>query len=165
MTFRDVYEAHFDFVWRSLRRLGVREADAADLLQEVFLVVLKRLSEFRGQAKMTTWLFRISMNVARARQKLAHVRREVVDSEVVEQQTSEGGDPSAAAENREGLALLEHALSRMDIDQRAAFVLFELEELSCPEIAEALEIPLGTVYSRLRLGREAFHKALARGGP
>lgn len=162
MNFRDLYEQHFDFVWRSLRRLGVREADVADAAQEVFVVVYRKLGEFEGRAKVTTWLFRICMNVARDRQRLAHVRRERFDEDALAQAQDDQSDVSAEAERREGLAILEEALNRMDLDQRAVFVLFELEAMTGEDIAQSLQIPLGTVYSRLRLGREAFRKALSK---
>ena len=162
MDFRAVYEHHYDFVWRSLRRLGVREADVPDALQEVFLVVLRRLHEFEGRARLSTWLFRICMRVARDRQRLAHNRRELLDDQAVDGCMDESSDLASQAERREDVALLELALSRMDLDQRAVFTLFELEELSGEEIAETLQIPLGTVYSRLRLGREAFRKVFHR---
>lgn len=162
MDFRAVYEEHFDFVWRSLRRLGVREADVPDALQETFLVVFRRLPEFEGRAKMTTWLFRICMRVAHDRLRLAHNRRELLDEQAVDACLDESSDVGHQAERREDLAHLEAALARMDLDQRAVFVLFELEGLSGDEIAEALQIPLGTVYSRLRLGREAFRKVFQR---
>src|SRR5260221_356262 len=77
MTLEDIYRAHFRYVWRTLRRLGVGEADASDAAQDVFLVVHRRLAEFEGRAKMTTWLFRISLRVASDRRRLASVRREL----------------------------------------------------------------------------------------
>lgn len=160
--FRTTYLEHADFVWRSLRRLGVREADVPDAVQDVFLVVHRRLPEFEGRAKLSTWIFRICLRVAGNRQRLAHVRREVLDDESLEQLSDPAGDAHAQAERREGVALLDAALARMDLDQRAVFTLFELESLTGEEIAEALQIPLGTVYSRLRLGREAFRKAFQR---
>lgn len=162
MNFRAVYEEHFDFVWRTLQRLGVREADVPDALQETFLVVFRRLDEFEGRAKMTTWLFRICLRVARDRQRLAHHRREVLDEQALDGCADESSDVARQVERREEGAQLEAALARMDLDQRAVFTLFELEGLSGDEIADTLQIPLGTVYSRLRLGREAFRKAFQR---
>jgi RNA polymerase sigma-70 factor, ECF subfamily len=160
--FRDIYAANFDFVWRSLRRLGVSEADVPDALQEVFLVVHRRLDEFEGRAKLTTWLFRICINVARARQKICRRRKEVLDGDVAEKVPGDVGDPADTAIQHEGLALLERAFLQMSIEQRAVFALFELEQMTCQQIAEILQIPLGTVYSRLRLGRESFQKTVRR---
>jgi RNA polymerase sigma-70 factor, ECF subfamily len=160
--FRDIYVANFEFVWRSLRRLGVGEADVPDALQEVFLVVHRRLDEFEGRARLTTWLFRICLNVARARQRMGRRRKEVFDSNLADRWAGDARDPADVAIHHEGLALLERALSEMSIDQRAVFALFELEQMTCQQIADLLEIPLGTVYSRLRLGRESFQRSVRR---
>ena len=162
MDFRTVYEQHFDFVWRSLRRLGVSEADVPDATQEVFLVVLRRLGEFEGRARLTTWLFRICLRVAQERQRHLRSRREQLDGQTIDGCIDEQDDAEQQAERREQIAQLDAALARLDLDQRAVFVLFELEEMSGETIAEALSIPLGTVYSRLRLGRDAFRKAFQR---
>src|SRR5689334_15233045 len=77
LTFKEVYEEQFRFVWRSLRRLGVRESDVADAAQDVFLVVHRRLGEFEGRSKVSTWLYGICYRVARDRRRLAHVRHHV----------------------------------------------------------------------------------------
>lgn len=127
------------------------------------MVVHRRLPEFEVRARVTTWLFPICLHAARDRRRRAHVRREV---------PSEGHDvmdpaplPSADFERRDDLALFEAALGDMNLDQRAVFVLFEIEELRGDDIAAMLEIPLGTVYSRLRLARAAFRKGvLSRAG-
>ena len=162
MEFREIYDGHFGFVWRSIRRLNVPEADAADAVQEVFLVVHRRLAEFEGRAKLTTWLFRICMRVARDRHRRAHVRREVPAGGELTKRPGPEPDPEQVAARRSDLALLEAALGEMDFEQRAVFTLFELEGMTGQEIADALEIPLGTVYSRLRLAREAFRKSILR---
>lgn len=158
--FREVYDAHWPFVWRSLRRLGVPESDAADAAQEVFLVIHRKLPTFEGRAKITTWIFRICMRVASDRGRRAHVRREVFE----ETGTPDRGDPADGPlqmmERLEDVRLFDAALERMNLDQRAVFTLFELEAMTGEEIAEALELPLGTVYSRLRAAREAFRSAV-----
>ena len=162
MDFRDVYDANASFVWRSLRRLGVPEASANDALQDVFLVVHRRLPEFDGGAKVTTWLFRICMRTAKDYARRAHVRRELLDGASVELQADPGSDALQEVERREGLALIEAALERLTLEQRAVFILFELEDMSGEAIAETLGVPLGTVYSRLRLARAEFRRAIER---
>jgi RNA polymerase sigma-70 factor (ECF subfamily) len=162
MTFNQVYEEHFRFVWRSLRRLGVRESDVPDAVQDVFLVVHRRLAEFEGRSKVTTWLFGICFRVAHDRRKLAHVRRRAGDEEPLLDCADERADVAAEAERRQGLALLEAILEELPLEQRAVFTLFELEGMSGEDIAETLEIPLGTAYSRLRIARDAFRRAIAR---
>lgn len=162
LTFKEVYDEQLRFVWRSLRRLGVRESDLADAVQDVFIVVHRRLSEFEGRAKVTTWLYGICYRVASERRRLAHVRRTVDDEAALAEHADPQVDVAAEAERRQGLALLEAILDEMPLEQRAVFTLFELEGTSGEAIAEALDTPLGTVYSRLRLAREQFRKSLAR---
>src|SRR3954452_12061548 len=107
MVFEEVYDVHFEFVWRSLRQLGVAEHDASDAAQDVFIVVHSKLAEFEGRSKMATWLFGICIRVAAGRRRLAHVRREVPGVDGVDDATDESADVAAEAERREGLALLE----------------------------------------------------------
>jgi RNA polymerase sigma-70 factor (ECF subfamily) len=133
-----------------------------DALQDVFVVVHRRLHEFDGRAKITTWLFRLCLHVARDYRRRAHVRYEVFDPETLERQTDPADPATAGIERCERQALVERALSRLTMEQRAVFVLFELEDRTGVEIAEILMVPLGTVYSRLRLGRAEFWKGIER---
>jgi RNA polymerase sigma-70 factor (ECF subfamily) len=154
-------------VWDSLQRLGVRSADLSDVLQEVFMTVHQRLGSFEGHSRLTTWLFGVCLRVASNYRRRAHLRREEVVAEVPEEFSDEHADPEAAAERAQARATLHRALDAMDLEKRAIFVMFEVEELSCVEIAAALEIPVGTVYSRLHHARKQFDAALAadeRGG-
>jgi len=160
--FEEVYRAYFAYVWRTLRRLGVREADAADAAQEAFLVVHRRLPEFEGRAKLTTWLFRICLNVASDQGRRAHVRREVLDGADFDALSHPSERADAGAVLHEDLARLERGLSRLSMDERAVFVLFEIEGSTSAEVAASLEVPLGTVYSRLRRARQIFTDAVAR---
>jgi len=162
MTFDEVYDRHFDFVWKSLRRLGVPVADLPDVTQEVFVVVHRRLPEFEARAKLTTWLFRICLHAARDRARRAHVRREVADGKTTESLVAEGDNAERLLERRDDIALFESVLDGMTHDQRAVFVMFELSEMTGDEIASTLEVPLATVYSRLRLAREAFRRGATR---
>ena len=162
MTLKEVYDEHFHFVWRSLRRLGVRDADVFDVAQDVFLVVHRKLAEFKGRSKMTTWLFAICMNVARDWHR-AGARREVPDGDVAAgSKRDSSSDLAADVERRRRLALLEDILDQLVLEQRTVFVLFELEGMGGIEIAELLDVPVGTVHSRLRLAREAFRKVTTR---
>lgn len=160
--FEDIYREHVAFVWRSLRRLGIREADAEDAVQDVFVIVHGKLATFEGRSRITTWLFGICFRVAQAKRRKAHVRYEAP-----EESTSDPIDPTALSPvdellQGEALALLEDVLDALSIEQRAVFTLFELDGLSGQQIAELLDLPLGTIYSRLRLAREAFQRAAMR---
>lgn len=160
MDLQTLYETEFDFVWRSLRRLGVPESDISDAIQEVFMTAHRKLHEFEGRAKFSTWLFQIAFGVASTRKRRAHRRHEVIDWSLLEERCSEETSPEDSLSFRESVALLDRALDALSLEQRSVFVLFEIEEVPCEQIAETLGIPLGTVYSRLRLGRATFQRAL-----
>jgi RNA polymerase sigma-70 factor (ECF subfamily) len=162
MTLEEIYEKHADFVWRTLRRMGVPEEDLGDALQGVFLAVHRALSQFEGRSSVTTWLFTVCRSVARERRNRAHLRYEVFDEILVDREIDLRADVGAFVERRERANLLEALLDRLEVDQRNVLVLFELENLSGEEIGEALGIPLGTVYSRLWSARKAFRRALSR---
>jgi RNA polymerase sigma-70 factor (ECF subfamily) len=161
-----IHAAHADFVWASLQRLGVRDADLPDLLQEVFIVVHRRLDSFDGSSKLTTWLFGIAMRVAAGHRRRAHVRRERATEEIPETAEAHGRAEPVSAEEAAALAeareTLAEILDEMDLERRAVFTMFEVEEMSCEEIAEIVGVPVGTVYSRLHKARKEFEAALAR---
>jgi RNA polymerase sigma-70 factor (ECF subfamily) len=166
LSFSEVYEEHFGFVWRSAQALGAGAAAVDDVVQEVFVTVHKRLPEFEGRSTIRTWLSRIVLNVVR------HYRRSLVRRSPHE--LSKDGvddpdtlptrapDPHDTAELAEGARLLQRLLESLDEDKREVLVLAELEELTVPEIADALELNLNTAYSRLRLARAQFERVLAR---
>src|SRR6185436_10402552 len=111
VTFEQTYRAHFAFVWRSLRRLGIREEDAADAAQEVFIVVHRKLPEFAGHSKLTTWLYGVCFRVASERRR-ARPQPQIAEHEAASL-VGHPADPGAAAERNQGLALLERALDRL----------------------------------------------------
>lgn len=159
-SFRELYEAHVDFVWRSLSRMGVRPSELEDASQDVFLVVHRCLHQFEGRAKFTTWLFRICFHVASTRRRSAQQRLEILSDSLLAERADHAPDAEALTQRQEDLALLERGLSRMSLEQRAVFVLFELEGFTCEQITNTLEVPLGTVYSRLKRAREIFARSL-----
>jgi RNA polymerase sigma-70 factor, ECF subfamily len=162
MTVERIYELHADFVFRTLRALGVPARDVGDAIQEVFLAVHRTLSGFEERCSMKTWLFTICRSVARDRRRRAHQRYEVIDGSIVSKEPDSGADLSVRLEHRQRLAELDAILASMEEEQRLVFMLFEIESMTGNEISEALGIPLGTAYSRLRLARAAFRAAVAR---
>ena len=153
-------EVHADFVFRSLRRLGVPESMADDGVQQVFLVVQSKIGDVLV-GRERAFLFSVAMNVAsHARRTLARRREELGDDHdhVVDPQPL----PDAALDQRRARALLDEVLEAMPMDLRTAFVMFELEEMTMLEIADVLAIPQGTVASRLRRAREEFQKQAQR---
>jgi RNA polymerase sigma-70 factor (ECF subfamily) len=161
--FRTVYDSHFEFVWCSLRRLGVREADVMDLTQKVFLTVHLGLPHFEGRSQIRTWLFGICRRVASDYRRSSPVRREVVtDAAAMDLRRDEHEGPLVGTESRQRAAVAEGILNRMPEPQRVVFVLFELDGMSGEEIAALLDISVGTVRSRLRLARERFQREVKR---
>ena len=161
LTFESVYDRWFDFVWRTVRRLGVADASVDDAVQDVFVVVHRRLGDFEGRSSVKTWLFGISMRVAKDYRRSASRRRptEPLRESLVD---APCGCPMENAAQNEAVQLLHELLDTLDDDKRAVFVMAELEQMSVPEIADALEVNLNTVYSRLRAARAAFEKAVSR---
>ena len=162
-AFREVYLANFDFVWGALRRLGVREQDAPDVAQKVFIVVYMKLAAFENRCSLRTWLFRVCLNAASDYRRSAPIRREVA-TEPAEIEFIAGfeDDLGARSESRRRVAVAEAILNKLPEAQRFVFVLFELEEMSGAEIAGLLGISVGTVRSRLRLARELFTREVKR---
>ena len=160
VDFPAVYQEHFDFIWRSLRRLGVPESALDDAHQEVFIVAYRRLGEFAGRSKVKTWLFGIAINVVRHQRRANH--RDRANEPLSESVPTEQPGPLESAVNGEAKLLLEAFLSQLDPDKRAVFVLMELEQMTAQEVAEATESNVRTVYSRLRAARESFEQAIAR---
>jgi RNA polymerase sigma-70 factor, ECF subfamily len=157
----DAFARHGDFVWRTLQRLGIRDADLEDVMQEVFVVVGRQLGGFAGSSKVTTWLYGISIRVASTHRRRAWVRREVPTSEMPDGPTAEAGPDDQLEMARERRQLRE-VLDMMSVEKRALLVMFELDEMSCEEIADVLGVPTGTVHSRLHAAREEFKSALHR---
>lgn len=146
---------HFDFIWRSLRRLGVREGDVDDLTQRVFLTVARRLSEIRPGAERAFLFATAAREASHARR--SYQRRGEVGTEAIADKSTGGLRPDDLAGRREALAFVESVLQEMDDDLRVVFVLFELEEMSAWQIAKLLDIPVGTAKSRLRRARADFN--------
>ena len=165
---RAIVEAHFDTLWRFLRRLGVPEGDVDDAVQEVILVLTRKLDGIaRGSEKsfVLSTAFRVASD-ARRRVK----RRREVEPDPLHELASTGGDPEALLEKRQLTALFAQVLEQLPLEQRAVFVLYEVEDFTMAEIAQTLQVPAGTVASRLRRGRELFEKLAAlaladQGGP
>jgi len=170
LTFAEIYEEHLRFVWRTIRRLGVPDFEVDDAVQDVFLVVHRKLDHYRPEAPVKHWLFRIAARIARdhrrARARKDPARHGLVPTselesiaDVREQNTTDPVDRSTAAR------LIRELLLELDEPKRQVFILAELEQMTAPEIAEVVQIPLNTVYSRLRAARLEFEAALARRRP
>lgn len=156
---RGIVQDYGQFAWRALRHLGVREADVEDACQDVFLVAHRRLGDFRGDSTLRTWIYGICVRVASEHRRRAHVRREVLESEPpMAVQPAEQVDQ---VHRRESVELLARILDRVDDDKRAVFVLYEIEDLTMKEVAQAVGCPLQTAYSRLHAARRLVAEAVA----
>lgn len=157
-----LYDAHAELVWKHLHRLGVRSADVPDLLQEVFLVLHRRWCEVRRDQPIEPLLWGIAAGLAANYRRRAFRRLEVLGMPAEEPPgpTSES-DPERALDRRRTRARIEAALAALAPEQRAVFVMFELEALSGQEIARLVGIPVGTVHSRLFQARKELQRALA----
>ena len=153
--------AYQDFIWRSLRRLGVPAAQVDDATQEVFCVAMRRLEQIEPGAERS-FLFSVAMRVASDARRACARSRERTDQAAVDVAVATSPTPEGLLGEQEALALLDEALDALDDEMRAVFVLFEIEGFTSPEIASLLAVPVGTVASRLRRGREQFHAAATR---
>jgi RNA polymerase sigma-70 factor (ECF subfamily) len=158
-SFAEVFREHAPFAWRCLRRLGVWDGDVDDVVQEVFLIVHRKLGDYDGRAPMRAWIYGICVRKASDYRKLARKGREKLTDDVPEGSSSDG--PDASLEGRRALARLDRALAELDDDKRAAFVLYEIEGLGLAEIAEAVGAPLQTVHSRLGAARKHIAEAMS----
>ncbi|MBL8741266.1 MAG: sigma-70 family RNA polymerase sigma factor [Myxococcales bacterium] len=146
---------HHAFVWRSLVRLGVPRADAEDAVQQVFMVTSRRIDDI-SHGSDRSFLYGVCLRVAsRARRTLAR-RREVLGDEACPERVDPGTRADDLIDRARARALLDEILSTMPLELRSVFTLFELEQMTMIQIAGLLELPQGTVASRLRRARELF---------
>jgi len=158
---RQVVDTHFDFIWRSLRRLGVPEANVDDGAQQVFLIAANKLAGV-PPAGERGFLFAIALRVAADERRTRRRHPEVAISEAPREPTDQSPLADALLEQRQARELIDGMLESMALDLRTVFVLFEMEDLTTAQIAELLDLPMGTVASRLRRAREAFQEEVTR---
>jgi RNA polymerase sigma-70 factor (ECF subfamily) len=156
---KQVFSQHANFVWRSLRRLGVAPADVDDALQEVFLVVFRRIIEYEDRGLIRPWLFTISRQVA------SHYHRGNKRTGVQQQGLVFASVETNAEEflaRREAEEVVRSFLNELDEPQRIVFYLSDIQGMTAPEVAEATGVNLTTVYARIRLARKRFEREIAR---
>lgn len=165
--FAAIYDEHFDLVWRTARRLGVPEASADDVVQDVFLVLHRKAGEYDGHTPVKRWILGMTVRVVadhrrRYRRKDAPCVPAPADSDGNVMLASNQRTPSADAELEEQMRLLEQLLAQLPEEKREVLVLSELEEMTVPEIAEMLGANVNTIYARLRTARQEFERLYAR---
>ena len=159
---RAIYRQHARFVWLSLQRLGVYPSDLDDVAQDVFVIVHRRLDTFDRRSRVTTWLFGICMRVAANYRRRRRWTRELLSGWTEDERPALLLAADDVLVRREEREIAERALDRLEVAKRAIFVMFEIESLSCLEIAELMNVPIGTVYSRLHSARRQLAKTIAR---
>jgi len=159
MDFDEIFREHAGWVWRVLRGLGTPQDQLEDAVQDVFLVVHRRLSEFEARSSVQTWLFSIARNVAaNARRR----RRRRPEAPLEREPVSGAPDPATSVDAARASRFMERFLEELDDAKRTVFVLGVIEGMAAPELAQMLAIPVNTVYSRQRAARQAFKEALER---
>jgi RNA polymerase sigma-70 factor (ECF subfamily) len=163
--FESVFRDHFAYVVHSLRLLGVHERDLDDVAQDVFVAVHQKFADYDASRPIKAWLFSFAARFASNYRRLARHRHEAqVDADSVADGSSDG-TPFRQMQ----LSFLQGALGEMEEPQRIALIMHDIHGLTATEIAAALEVPLNTVYSRVRRARKALRRIAARdndnGGP
>lgn len=161
-SFRRVYDDEFAFVWRTLARLGVHASDLPDAAQDVFIVVQRHLEHYDPARPLRPWLVGIAHRVATAERRRARHRREVLGEGATVEMADRRPTPEALVSSQQRRDRVHAALETLDMDRRVVFVMYEMEQIPGVEIAEALGIPINTVYSRLRVARDRFKAAVIR---
>ncbi len=155
-----MFDANVDFVWRSLRRLGVPPLTVDDAVQEVFIVANRRIADIE-LGRERSFLFATALRIAsEQRRRVRH--RELVDEVAIADAADAAPTPDEVADQQRRRQVLDRVLASLELDVRAVFVLYELEEMTMADIAVTLDLPPGTVASRLRRGRDEFQAAVAR---
>lgn len=158
--FRAIFEREFDYVWTSLRRLGVHRRDLDDLAQDVFVLIYRRMDAYDPSRPIRPWLFAFAFRCASDWRRLARHRSAPFDELDAKASAVAGADETLAlAEDRD---LLLRALEEVELERRAVLILYELDECPMKQIAESLDIPLFTAYSRLRVARAELTNAVRR---
>ena len=162
-SFKAVYREYFDFVWSSARRLGIQPSGMDDLIQEVFMVIHAKLHTVEKQESLRSWIYGVVRRTASNHRRAGRAHADASsgppgDGEALSREPT----PLEQTERNAGLQLLMMLLDQLDEPKREIFSLVDVEDLSVPEAAEVLGIPLNTAYSRLRVARQSFEAALAR---
>jgi RNA polymerase sigma-70 factor (ECF subfamily) len=162
--FEVIYRQYFDFVWSSTKRLGVSPAAMDDVVQEIFLLIHAKIPTLRQPQSLRSWIYGIARRIVSDHHRARRTREASQVALALESELGRPGTPTpfdVSAQNDQ-VKLLWSLLEEIAWPKREVFMLAELDEMSAPEIAEALDIPLNTAYSRLRAARQAFEEGLAR---
>lgn len=164
-SFKAIYRQYFHFVWSSAQRFGVPPDAMDDLVQEVFIVIHAKLDGLERPEALHSWIYGVVRRTAsNYRRALRTQRAAGITDDASAEAASQEPTPFEHLKTNADLELLASLLAELDPPKREIFALIEIDELTVPEAAEILGIPLNTAYSRLRAARQAFEAALARRG-
>lgn len=158
-SFEEVYEQQFDFVWRCAAHRGVPQAALDDVVQEVFIIVHRKLPGFEGRSQLRTWIGGIVRRVIA--DYLRKRGNRPVGDETLEREPAAEPAATDVVEVRDALAVLDAVIAKMPEEQAEAFVLRELEGLSGVEIAAITGVNENTVWTRVRAARQRFREGVA----
>jgi RNA polymerase sigma-70 factor (ECF subfamily) len=165
-SFEDIYKQYFDFVWSSARHLGAERDAVDDVVQDAFIVIHSRLVTLQRPEALRSWIYGVVRRTASDHRRSRRTRdaaRARLGTELKWRQPPRPS-PLEMAERNDHLVLLESVLAEIDEPKREIFVMVEILEMTVPEVAQALAMPLNTAYSRLRRARQSFEEALAEHG-
>lgn len=160
--FDQVYATQASFVWTSARRLGISEDQVADVVQDVFVVIHRRLAEFDGRSSLKTWVWGILTNVVRERRRRFRRKEGNETADSMSELFAEASAPDEQAAAAQALRIVQAILDQMSEDQRVLIVLSQLEGMSVPEIAAITGENVNTLYARIRAARRHFDEAYER---
>ncbi|HEX3852063.1 MAG TPA: sigma-70 family RNA polymerase sigma factor [Polyangiaceae bacterium] len=164
LSFQTVYRQYFDFVWSAARRFGVAPDAMDDVVQEVFIVIHAKLDSLERPEALRNWIYGVVRRVASNHRRALRTQTAagIVIGSYGETAESREPTPFEHLKTNADLVLLASLLNELDEPKREVFALVEIDELTVPEVADILEIPLNTAYSRLRAARQTFEAAVAR---
>jgi len=160
--FQAVYADYFEFVWASVRRLGVNASVTDDVVQDIFIAIHSHLHTVQRPEALKSWIYSVTRRTVSNHHRALRARGGNATTVALDQIESHQPTPFEVTEKNSNLQVLASLLAELDETKREVFVLVELEEMSVPDVADALDIPLNTAYSRLRAARLAFEAAVAR---
>jgi RNA polymerase sigma-70 factor, ECF subfamily len=155
-----LYRAHAPFVASFLRHMGTSDSDLDDHLQDVFVIAHRKGGYQPGAASPRTWLASLAFRVVVARRR-AHARRPA-SATPIDSLPDDARSAGEVLDARRSLHRVQSVLEHLPLEQRAAFVLYEIEGESCERIAAMWDVPVGTIYSRLHHARKRFLELYGR---
>lgn len=163
-SFAELYKNYFGFVWSCTRRLGVSNAEIDDIVQEIFIVINSRLATLQQPESLRSWIYGIARRTVSTyrRAKRAKAASTAALNAQPELQYPQIPSPQQLAELSDQARFLWTLLEKIDPAKREVFVLAEFDEMTAPEIAAAIEVPLNTIYSRLRAAKQELEEAVQR---